>query len=232
MHTLTHFKLCPFSRSIRLALAEIGLDVTLSEERPWEGRAQFLALNPAGELPILKVADGPMLCGAYAISEYLDTEPPSLEDDAPPCVLFPGDAVEQAEVRRLVDWFHRKFDREVTRELLHEKVYARLMPSGDTHTPDADIMRAIRSNLRYHLKYLSFLTNQRQWLAGDEMSFADLSAGAHLSTIDYLDEIAWEEFPAAKAWYMRLKSRRSMRALLADRLVGQPPPSHYGDLDF
>jgi glutathione S-transferase len=232
MHTLTHFKLCPFSRSIRLALGELGLEVALTDERPWEGRPQFLALNPAGDLPILQLADGPMLCGAYAISEYLDTEPPLGDYDAPPVGLFPGDAIAQAEVRRLVDWFHRKFDREVTRELLHEKVYARLTPGGDGHTPDAEIMRAIRGNLRYHMKYLSFLTNQRHWLAGDDLSYADLAACAHLSAIDYLGEIAWADFPAAKGWYTRIKSRRSMRPLLADRLVGQPPPAHYGDLDF
>ncbi len=53
MPTLTQFKLCPKSRSVRLALAEIGVEATLAEERPWEWRPSFLALNPAGELPVL-----------------------------------------------------------------------------------------------------------------------------------------------------------------------------------
>lgn len=232
MHTLTHFRLCPFSRSIRVALAELGFEVALEEERPWEGRAQFLALNPAGELPILALADGPMLCGAYAISEYLGALPADSLDNLPLVAMFPGQPDEQAEVRRLVDWFHRKFDREVTREILHEKVYARLRTGGEAHAPDAEVMRAIRANLRYHLKYLEYLTNQRKWLAGDEFSFADIAAAAHLSSIDYLNEISWEAIPAAKSWYARVKSRRSMRAVLADRLAGQPPPTHYANLDF
>jgi glutathione S-transferase len=235
MHTLTHFRLCPFSRSIRIALAELGLEAALIEERPWEGRAHFLAMNPAGELPILEMAHGPMLCGAYAISEYLGalSAATAADDQAAAAIrLFPGAADEQAEVRRLVDWFHRKFDREVTREILHEKVTARLRPGGDSHTPDVDIMRAIRGNLRYHLRYLNFLTDQREWLAGDDLSFADMAACAHLSSIDYLGEISWDEVPRVKAWYVRLKSRRSLRGILADRLPGQPPPAHYADLDF
>ena len=58
MHKLTHFRLCPFSRAIRLALAELGLEVELVEERPWEWRPEFLALNPAGELPVLQLEGG------------------------------------------------------------------------------------------------------------------------------------------------------------------------------
>ena len=58
MHTLTHFRLCPKSRSIRIALAEIGVEAELAEERPWEWRPAFLALNPAGELPVLALEGG------------------------------------------------------------------------------------------------------------------------------------------------------------------------------
>ncbi len=53
MATLLHSPLCPFSRSIRLALAECGVEAELVEERPWEWRSEFLALNPAGTLPVL-----------------------------------------------------------------------------------------------------------------------------------------------------------------------------------
>jgi len=231
MHKLTHFRLCPFSRSIRLALAELGIEIELKDERPWEWRAAFLALNPAGDLPVLELLDGPVLSGAYVISEYLAEKFERHPGDGRLVPLFPGASEDRAEVRRIVDWFHRKLDREVTRELLMEKVYARLMP-GAERTPDADILRAIRINLRYHLQYLGYLAQQRTWLAGEEMSFADLAAAAHLSTIDYLGEMPWEEFPGAKTWYARIKSRPSFRSLLADRLAGMPPPLHYTDLDF
>lgn len=230
MPTLTHYRFCPRSRSIRLALAELSLEVELTEESPWAWRPEFLALNPAGELPVLVFDDGPTLLGAYAISEYLAETP---QGELPPSALalFPGQATERAEVRRLVDWAHGKLDREVTRELVVEKIEKLANPGAGT-APDTDVLRAVRANLRYHLSYIAFLATARGWLAGQEASFADLAAGAHLSVADYLGEVPWEEHPAAKQWYVRLKSRPSFRGLLADRLPGLPPPAIYADLDF
>ncbi len=230
MHKLTHFRLCPFSRSIRLALGELDIEVELIEERPWEWRPEFLALNPAGELPVLQLQDGLALCGAYAISEYLAEATPG-EDEEPARPLFPGGPADRAEVRRLVDWFSGKLNREVTQALLNEKVYARLQPGGQA-TPDVDVLRAIRSNLRYHMSYIGHLAERRRWLAGEDLSFADLAAAAHLSSVDYLGEVPWEEFEAAKIWYARLKSRRAFRSILADRVPGATPAKHYANLDF
>ncbi|MHA1572828.1 MAG: glutathione S-transferase family protein [Alphaproteobacteria bacterium] len=231
MYKLIHFQLCPFSRAIRIAMAELGLEVELVVEHPWEWQPEFLALNPAGELPVLQVEDGPTLCGAYAISEYLTEEIAESQPERGGAPLFPGNRAERAEVRRLVDWFNGKFNREVTHELLSEKVYARHMPGGNT-TPDADILRAIRANLRYHMSYVNHLAHQRSWLAGDELSFADLAATAHISSADYLGEVPWEEFGVAKVWYARIKSRRAFRTILTDRVPGIAPPARYADLDF
>jgi glutathione S-transferase len=232
---LTHFRLCPFSRSIRLAMAELGLEPVLAEERPWEGRAAFLAINPAGELPILELPGSLILCGAYAISEFLAEEAAQAEADERAVRLFPGTIEDRAEVRRLVDWFHGKLNREVTQALLAEKVYGRLAGGSSSQpqgAPNLELLRALRANLRYHLGYISFLSDQRRWLAGDEMSFCDLAAAGHLSVMDYLGEVPWDDYPLAKSWYVRLKSRRSFQSLLADRIPGVPPPLAYTDLDF
>ena len=59
-----------------------------------------------------------------------------------------------------------------------------------------------------------------------------MAAAAALSVMDYLGEISWESEPAARDWYMRIKSRPSFRPLLADKVPGLPPASHYIDLDF
>ena len=50
--------------------------------------------------------------------------------------------------------------------------------------------------------------------------------------VDYLGEVPWEEEAAAKAWYARVKSRPSFRAILADQVRGMPAAAHYADLDF
>ena len=231
MHRLTHFRLCPFSRSIRLAMQELGLACELLEERFWEWRQAFLALNPAGEVPVLQFHEGPVLCGAYAISEYLAEAAAGDDAGGRGVLLFPGSVAERAEVRRLVDWFQHKLEREVTRELLFEKVHARLQHVPST-PPNSETLRAVRANLRYHMGYISYLAHRRRWLAGEQISFADLAAAAQLSTVDYVGEVPWEEFPVAKSWYARIKSRPAFRGLLADRIPGAPPPPHYDDLDF
>lgn len=232
---LTHFRLCPFSRSIRLAFAELGLEPALVDERPWEMRPAFLAVNPAGELPVLELANSLTLCGSYSISEFLAEEAENSETDERTMRLFPGTPEDRAEVRRLVDWFHGKLNREVTQAMVAEKIIGRFAggPVAQTHAPpNVELLRALRANLRYHLGYISFLADQRRWLAGEEMSFADLAAAAHLSVIDYLAEVPWDDYLLAKSWYVRLKSRRAFQPLLADRLPGMPPPIAYTDLDF
>src|SRR4029079_2124851 len=53
MFTLFHHPFCPHSRFVRLALGEYALEPRLAEERVWERREAFLALNPAGTTPVL-----------------------------------------------------------------------------------------------------------------------------------------------------------------------------------
>lgn len=241
MHMLTHYRLCPRSRALRLAINELGIDTRMIEQEPWTIGPQFLALNPAGELPVLQLDTGPVLCGVFSAADYIcsardnhDTIVPAGQEssDKPPQLsLFLATSEDRAEVWRLVDLIHNKLNRDVTTEMLHEKVYARMQPelSGG---PDAGILRIARNNLRVHLRYIDFLSEQRDWLAGDMISFADLSAAAHISCLDYVGEIDWATVPHAKSWYQRLKSRPSFRPLLADRIAGMPPPPIYTDLDF
>jgi glutathione S-transferase len=231
MTMLRHFVLCPHSRAVRLALGELDMPYTLIEERPWEWRPEFLAINPAGEVPVLHLEAGQTLCGLYAITEYLAERPRSADLNPRAAALLPRGAEDRAEVRRLADWFGGKLDREVVRGLVAERVLP-LLTRAEPAAPNAEVLRLARANLRYHLSYLGFLAYQRRWLAGDTLSLADLVAAAELSVLDYLGEVAWDDHPAAKDWYQRLKSRPALRPLLADRVPGTPPPLHYTNLDF
>jgi glutathione S-transferase len=80
--------------------------------------------------------------------------------------------------------------------------------------------------------YVTWLTDRRNWLAGDFFSLADAAAAAHFSTLDYAGEIPWSKYPEAKDWYARIKSRPSFRDLLKDRIAAFPPATHYANLDF
>jgi glutathione S-transferase len=229
MAILHHYPFCPQSRFVRLVLAEIGMESQTVEERPWERRPEFLATNPAGTTPVLH--DGQLAVpGAAVIAEYLDeTRGLGLNGRR----LLPEGPAERVEVRRLLDWFLVKFHDEVSGYLVTEKIYKRFMPTnGGGGAPDMAAIRAARTNVRYHLKYIGYLVATRNWLAGDDLTYADLAAAAHLSAADYLGDVPWDEDDSAKAWYARVKSRPAFRALLADRVPGMAPPAHYADLDF
>ncbi len=232
MLRLRHFALCPFSRSIRLVLQELNLPhelVAESADAAVPG-AQGLAL-PA-DLPLLELEEGGVVAGAYAISEYLDELVGRGVIDTRGPRPFPGSGEDRAEARRLVDWFHRRLDREVTQQLLAAKAWPRLLSGAPAGAPSSAALRTAHAKLRQHLDYVGYLADTRRWLAGDAPSFADLAAAAHLSVLDYLAEVPWESAPSAKVWYARVKSRPAFRPLLADRLTALPPPTHYADLDF
>jgi glutathione S-transferase len=228
MRVLYHVTLSPLARKVRVVLAEKNLEFTPKLEKVWERRPEFLALNPAGEVPVLIEPDGTVLAGTAAIVEYLD-------EAYREKLLIGINAVDRAEVRRLVEWFDGKMHLEVTENLLGQKMLRRGYGGAGqlaATTPNSQAIRAGHANLPYHLDYIGYLVERRRWIAGEHFSVADITAAAHLSSLDYLGDVPWEAHEAAKEWYARIKSRPSFRAILADHVPGAAPPPHYADLDF
>jgi glutathione S-transferase len=224
--TLHHFTLDPFSREVRLVLGEKKLAYNEVVERYWEMPEGLSSLNPNGLPPVLvetRPGEKLVVCDARAILEYLD------ERYADPALLSNDDVAERVEARRLLHWFERKFDYEVNSLILHEKMEKRLLRAG---APDLAALRQGRQSLRDHLRHLETLLAQRDWLAGRRLSLADMAGAAHISVIDYFGEVPWEDFPAVRLWYAKMKSRPCFRPLLNDRYPGIPPATHYDDLDF
>ena len=222
MRQLLHLWLSPFSRKVRVVLAEKELPCDLRVEKVWELRPGFLALNPAGLVPVLVEDDSTVISESGAICEYL-------EERYPEHSLLGATASERAETRRLVSWFDLKFHAEVTCNLVNEKVMKRFLGLGE---PNTSAIRAGLHNIGYHLDYVGYLTERRTWLAGDDFSLADIAAASHLSCLDYLSDVPWDHYPLAKDWYARVKSRPSFRPILQDRVAGLDPPEHYDNLDF
>jgi glutathione S-transferase len=221
MLQVLHFPLCPFSRTVRVAVSEKELPAGLELVEPWRSGDRLLALNPAGEVPVLR--DGELvIADSRVICEYL-------EEVRPEPSLIGKTPVERAETRRLVAWFDGKFVREVTDLIWREKLIKRVKLK---ETPDSRAVRTGLGNIDLHLAYIAYLFERRNWLAGDTLSLADISAAAQLSVLDYLGDVPWDRHPGAKLWYSRIKSRPSFRPLLADRLPALKPPDHYDDLDF
>ncbi|GGF09004.1 glutathione S-transferase [Aliidongia dinghuensis] len=222
MRILYHIPLCPFSRKVRVVLKEKNLEFELRQERVWDRRPEYLQMNPAAEVPVLVESDGSPIVDSGVICEYL-------EEVYRDRLLLGIDPIDRAEVRRLIAWFDLKMNREVTQNLVGEKMLKRQMGYG---TPSSAAIRAGHANIHYHLDYIAFLVERRRWLAGDHFSLADIAAAAHLSVLDYVGDVPWGSHELAKDWYARIKSRPSFRPLLADHIPGNPPPEHYTDLDF
>lgn len=222
MFTLYHYPLSPFCRKIRLLLKEKDLAFTLITEPFWERRPEFIAMNPAGQVPVLMQEDRQVFADHNAIVEYI-------EEMHPTPFLLGSEIRHRAEVRRLVGWFDSLFYTDVSGPLLIEKIY-KFQSSGAA--PDSRVMRAAEQRIAGHMEYIAQLLRQRTWLAGDALTIADLAAAAHLSVLDYFNDIDWAKYPGVKEWYAILKSRPSFRPLLSDRVPGFRPPNHYPDLDF
>lgn len=227
---LFHHPMSANARFVRLLLSEYGMEAELILENTWARRPEFLALNPAGTLPVLMAESGTAIVGTFAISEYIDETRGTMMRDRR---LMPEYPLERAEVRRLIDWFSVRLDFDVTQVLVRERVFKLEMPQAmGGGAPDSAALRGARANIKQHMRYLNWLVGTRNWVAGGVISAADMSAAANLSVLDYLGEISWSDSPQAKDWYQRMKSRPSFRPLLADRAKGVTPVSHYADLDF
>jgi glutathione S-transferase len=214
MARLIQLLLSPTSRMVRLAAGEKRIPCTLVP-----------AEDACAHLPVWLEDDGHPITGIWAIVDHL-------ENTWPDPALLPEDAGERGEALRLLDWGLTIFHEEVTRRIVFEKASQTQTGSFGRRPPNMDIIRAGRAALRTTLPGLGALAESRGFLAGRQLSLADLALASHLSALDYYGEIPWPDFPALTEWYYRLKSRPSFRTLLADRVPGQPPVAHYGELDF
>ena len=221
MRTLYHHTLSAAARKVRLVLHEKHLTFDERVVDPWQRDPTLIALNPAGEVPVLVENENPIV-DATTICEYL-------EDAYPENSLLGSMPLERAEARRLAAWFDVKFAREVNDHLVGEKLIKRVTSRA---APDSRALKAGRENLQTHMQYIAWLAERRRWLAGDHITVADLSAAAQLSLLDYIGDVPWDNEPLVKEWYVRLKSRPSFRCLLRDTVPGVPAAAVYADLDF
>jgi len=222
MWQLHQFPLCPFSRKVRLLLSEKGVAYELVRENPWEASDAFRDLNPALRTPVLRDTErGTVLIDSRAICEYFE----ETVDKAP---MINGTAANRAEIRRLVALFDENFFADVAAPLLHERMKKRIVYR---QSPDSRSLRDAMRLANDHLDYIDYLIDNRPWLAGATMSLADLAAAAQISVADYLGGLDWSGHEQARSWYSVFKSRPSFRPLLAERMDGIQPPSHYPDVD-
>lgn len=214
MRRLTHLVFQPASRLVRLILGEkrLVIDAQLAED--------FHAHHP-----IFEDEDGTRCVGLWAILDHVEGYYP----DNP---LLPEDPAERAEALRWLDWTLTVMTETVTKRVVFEKANPRHTGTPSRSTPDMNVIRGGRDALRELIPLLAETVDTHGNLASRACSIADLALAAQISALDYFGEVPWEQSQPLKEWYMRMKSRPAFRALLTDRVPGQPPIKYYADLDF
>ena len=221
MVLLIHHPVSAASRKVRIIMAEKRMLFVLKEEEPWKPSQDLYKLNPSGEVPVF-VFDDNNKNKNNAITEFLEEVNREIR-------LMPADPKQKAEVRRLIEWFDVKFMLDVNRNIVYEKVHKRF---GFGNPPDSKILKIGINNLNFHLEYIDWLAERRNYLAGDDISLADITAAAHLSVNDYLGDDPWDSNKNAKQKKSKIKSRPSFKEILKDNIKGILPAKHYANLDF
>ena len=83
----------PYTRKVRIVLAEKKIDYDFEIDNPWKPDAKAAKLNPLGKVPALLLDDGRTLFDSRVIVGFLDNASPIAR-------LVPAENRERVEVRR------------------------------------------------------------------------------------------------------------------------------------
>lgn len=151
------------SLSPHIILREAGLDFTAEKvdlaQKKTESGADYLTINPKGQVPALLLDDGSLLTEGVAIVQYL-------ADRVPDRHLIP--AVGTLARYHAIEWLN----------FVATELHKGFSPLFNPQTPDE--YRAIaRAKLEQHFTYLDGILAQQQYLLGSRFSVAD----AYLFTV-------------------------------------------------
>jgi len=177
---------------IRLLLSQLQLPYRTEIISIFEGegqRPEYLAINPTGAVPAIKLDDGRVIAESNAILVFLADGAPYLPDDrfARAKVLqwlsFEGDYV-QSTIATLRHW----------------------VMTGKAARRPAALVEAKREGSLKTLAILDRELSQRPWLAGPAYSVADIGVFAYVHRAEEAD-LPLADFPNVTAWIDRVRSQ-------------------------
>ena len=198
------FPMAPNPRRVRIFLAEkniemvyVHVDITKGENRT----APFIEKNPMGGLPVLEFDDGTYLTESVAICRYFEgTYPtPPLMGTDPRDIAF-------------VEMWNRRMELEVFAPLANHLQHTHpLFKDRVNQLPEFAEARLDHGTKR--LEWLDSILTQRQFVAGDRYTIADITAQV---AIDISGAMGGFTIPAGarhlKRWHEAVSSRPSAKA--------------------
>ena len=223
---LHQWEMSPFCNKVRRCLNHKGVAFTVVDYNGLLAR-KASALTPAGQLPVLDW-DGERVQDSARIAEFLDAKRPG---EAP---LYPREPATRAKARIWEDWsgkslyffqiYFRMLDpvsleraldlickgrpgweRTVLKVVFKRRYPKKLAWQGLARQPRAEVERQFFEQL----DSLDALLADREWLAGDALSIADIAVAAQLSELVRTSDLAPRvlAMPHLKAWLERTDRR-------------------------
>lgn len=195
--------LSTFTRKVRLALAEKGIDYRL-EVSPM-GSPKVRALHPLGKIPVA-VDRGIVIPDSSVIIAYLERVFPAR-------ALYPGNAAELARALWLEEYADTRL-REVTVPFFAERV---VKPLFQGRSADENALARVAPARDECFDYLERELAAGTFAAGDALSVADIAIGAQLITYQQGGgEMPQGRWPNLCLYLDKLRSRACWKVILAE----------------
>ena len=187
------FPISTYVRTVRIALAEKGVDFELIPHTP--NTPEMLALNPTGKVPAFSHDDF-LLFETMAIIDYIDEA-----FDGP--ALKPSDVKQRAIMNQWISYINAY----VFQVMIHEIVLLRFeIRPMDQATIDAAIPKT-----KEQLALIEAGLADHTYLAGNNASLADFMLYPIIAFLAMAPEASLiTEYPAVTAWQKRMESKKSV----------------------
>jgi glutathione S-transferase len=148
---------------------------------------EMMAINPWGQVPFVRLADGRMLTQSNAIIAHL----------AEGSHLIPADAYDRAQMWSWLFWEQYSHEPAIAVRRFHVQF---------RKTPEADIPPHLLSEGHAALAHMEGALTKRPYLVGDHLSLADIALVAYTR---WADEGGYElsSYPALLAWISRVEEQ-------------------------
>jgi glutathione S-transferase len=185
----------PYTRKVRIVLAEKKIDFEFEIDNPWKADAKAAKLNPLGKVPVLLLDDGRTLFDSRVIVGFLDNASPISR-------LVPAENRERVEAQR---W------EALADGVLDAGVLARLENQREAKLRNAPWTERQTGKVAAGLAAMDAELGDKPWCVGNGYTLADIALGVCLGWIEFrYPKMDWKKDHAnlARA-FAKLSERQS-----------------------
>jgi glutathione S-transferase len=198
------FPMAPNPRRVRIFLAEKNIEMAYVHVDIFKGEnrtVEFIEKNPLGGLPVLEFDDGTYLTESVAICRYFE----GIQPEPPLMGVDPRDIA-------FVEMWNRRMELEIFTPIVN--VIQHTHPAFITRIKQIPEFAEVRRDYGLQrVEWLDSILAQREFIAGDRYTIADITAqvaidlGVNLGGLKLLDGVHH-----VKRWHEAVSSRPSAKA--------------------